>query len=252
MDIERQNSELAEISRAILGDSAVLQIVSPKSLVLLKENARFFKRETFKQLTSNIEKDGRLSSVPLCHRLEDGRLEVLSGNHRVKASIEAKIGHILVIVITQELPRAEQIAIQLSHNSLAGEDDINILSNLWSKIEDINERLYAGLSSDAVKQLQSVKLVPFTTPQVYTKYVVFAFTEPECEAIESVMKELNAAQPATLFLSHMDQFEKFFEKIKAVKTKHNIKNASLAMVKMIEIISESLEEKERICPSSVR
>jgi hypothetical protein len=252
MDIESQNKELEEISRSFLGSAAVLQIVNPKDLQLLKENARYFKRETFKQLSSNIEKDGRLSSVPLCLRLAGGKLEVLSGNHRVKAAIQANIERIVVIVLTQDISRAEKIAIQLSHNSLAGEDDINILSELWAKIEDINHKLYAGLSSDTLNQIQPVKLVPFTTPQVYTKYVVFAFTDPEYENLEEIIRELSTIHPATLYLSHIKDFETFFEKIKKVKTKHNIKNASLAMVKMMEIITASLAQKEHICPSSAQ
>lgn len=154
MDETAQNATLAQISKNIFGDSARLQIVDPKSLVLLKQNARFFKKDTFRQLVENIKADKRLSSVPLCRPIKDGRLEVLSGNHRVKASVEAGLEKILVIVLLENLDESRRIAIQLSHNALVGQDDQNILAELWAKIDDINTRLYAGLSSDTLNEIK--------------------------------------------------------------------------------------------------
>jgi ParB-like chromosome segregation protein Spo0J len=62
----------------------------------------------------------------LCRILPDGKLEVVSGNHRIKASIQAKIKQVFVMVILREISQGDKIAIQLSHNSLTGEDDVNI------------------------------------------------------------------------------------------------------------------------------
>ena len=94
----KRNEELAAVSADLFGDAMRLMVVKPESLTLLKDNARFFKRETFRQLRDNIAADKRLSSVPLCYRYPDGKLEVLSGNHRVQASIEAGIPLIMVLV----------------------------------------------------------------------------------------------------------------------------------------------------------
>lgn len=44
-----RNHELAAISAEMFGPGMRLQIVAPESLSLLKDNARFFKRETFRQ-----------------------------------------------------------------------------------------------------------------------------------------------------------------------------------------------------------
>ena len=163
-----------------------LRIVDPGELVLLKENARFFKRDTFNQLVENLKKDKKLSSVPLCRILPDGRLEVVSGNHRIKASIQAKIKQVFVMVILREISQGDKIAIQLSHNSLTGEDDVNILSSLWSQIQELDQKIYAGLSSDIVKQLENIELVPMVTPQIYTRFVTFVFTDPGSQCIAQV------------------------------------------------------------------
>lgn len=54
---------------------------------------------------------------------ERRQVEVLSGNHRVQASVEAGIERILVMIIEEDLTRSQAVAIQLSHNALVGEDD---------------------------------------------------------------------------------------------------------------------------------
>ena len=178
-DFAVHNATLAELSRQVFGDGMQLMAVDPSSLMLLKDNARFFKRETFRQLRDNIAADKRLSSVPLCYRHDDGKLEVLSGNHRVKASIEAGLQRIIVLVITEELEKSKRIAIQLSHNALAGEDDQSILANLWTQIESVADKLYSGLDSEIVKELGDVELVNFSTPQVPAHMVTFMFTDGE-------------------------------------------------------------------------
>lgn len=89
MDFSTENDTLSRISKALYGDALTLAVMDPKDISLLKKNARILKKDVFQQLTANIGRDKRLSSVPLCHRLSDGRVEVLSGNHRVQASVEA-------------------------------------------------------------------------------------------------------------------------------------------------------------------
>lgn len=144
------NESLKKTSLILFGESAELRLVDPRSLVLLKENARYFKKEMFKQLVQNVKADKKLSSVPLCHVVEGGKLEVLSGNHRVQASVEARLEVIMVMVILEDLSKSRQIAIQLSHNALVGVDDPQILANLWAKIDDIKAKCYAGLNSATI------------------------------------------------------------------------------------------------------
>lgn len=244
MDIEKQNQLLKTISQTIFGNSAILKIVNPKSLTLLKQNARYFKKETFKQLVANIRDDKRLSSVPLCHSPKKDVLEVLSGNHRVKAAIQAGVEWVLVIVALEKMSKSKKISVQLSHNALVGFDDPDILADLWAKIDDIREKLYAGLSSDAIKDIENIKLVTFTTPQVYTKSMTFAFTEPEKENIEHILEELNKIATGETHLAHMEQFDDFFATLQKIKQKENIKNSSLAVIKMIELVTGRLREGE--------
>lgn len=239
---ETETTVLESISKRIFGEGAKLEIADPRSLVILKKNARVFKKDVFRQLTDNIRKDGRLSSMPLCRRMEDGNLEVLSGNHRVQASIQANLPTILVMVIEAELSRAEQIAIQLSHNALVGEDDKALLAELWSEIEDIEAKLYAGLSSDVVEQLAKVDLVSFTTPQVASRVVTFAFVEDEAERLNAVLESLEAVPAKEVFVQSIKHFDRFFELLEQAKKKCSVRNTSLAMLQIVELCEKALAE----------
>lgn len=242
-DLQRHNETLAELSGRIFGEGMRLMAVDPSSLTLLKDNARFFKRETFRQLRDNVAADKRLSSVPLCYRYEDGKLEVLSGNHRVKASIEAGIPHILVLVITEELEKSKRIAIQLSHNALVGEDDQSILANLWAQIESVADKLYSGLDSEVVKELGDVDLVNVSTPQVPARMVTFMFTDGESEQLSEVLDMLAdaAKRSSAVYVSPSERYEAFITLIKDVKDVEKIRDSSLAMLRLLEVSAEWLE-----------
>lgn len=243
-DETAQNKTLAQISQNIFAGSARLQIVDPRGLVLLKQNARFFKKDTFRQLVENIKTDRRLSSVPLCRPLEDGRFEVLSGNHRVKAAVEAGLEKILVIVLLEDLDESRKIAIQLSHNALVGQDDQNVLAELWAKIDDVQARLYAGLSSDTLNEIKKVELVQFSTPSIYTKTLTFAFTDTEKEHVESVLRELSATGAKEIHMAPLSAFEDFFKLILAAKKKFDVKNSTLAVLALIDLATARMEAEK--------
>ena len=211
MDFSTENDTLSRISKALYGDALTLAVMDPKDISLLKKNARILKKDVFQQLTANIGRDKRLSSVPLCHRLSDGRVEVLSGNHRVQASVEAGIERILVMIIEEDLTRSQAVAIQLSHNALVGEDDPALLAELWAEIEDIAAKTYAGLSSDVVEKLDKIDLTSFTTPQVSTRTMTFALVDseeisPEGRRDEYVMLALRTAAGVDT-----EEYEKLFK-----------------------------------------
>lgn len=241
-ELEEKNEVLDSLGRELFGGEATLKIVDPRELVLLKATARYFKKEAFKQLVNNLKADKRLSLVPLCRAMGKGGLEVLSGNHRVMAAIEAGLGLVMVMVLLGNLNESRRLSVQVSHNALVGQDDPQVLAGLWARIGHIKDRLYAGLSSDEVKELDRVKLVNFTTPSLSTRAVTFAFTDPEAERVVAIIEELSVFQASQdLFLSDIARFNEFFDALQAVKTKYGIKNASLAMLKMVDLAGRAME-----------
>ena len=133
--------------------------VDPKRLKLLETNARYMRHEQYNRLVENVKRDGRLTSIPFAALWryytqedplpmdEDGGLvwEVLSGNHRVMAAIDAGLTEIDCMVTEDPLPKPQRVAIQLSHNAIAGEDDPAILKQLYQEIGEVDLKLYAGL-----------------------------------------------------------------------------------------------------------
>lgn len=244
---ESENAQLDQISHDVFGDGMKLMVVNPNELTLLKENARYFKRETFRQLRDNIAADKKLSSVPLCYRYEENDkvvLEVLSGNHRVQASRDAGLNKILVLVITEELSKSRRIAIQLGHNALVGEDDQSILANLWAQIDDLNDRLYSGLDSEALAELGEVELVNFSTPQVSSRVVSFMFTDSELERFDDVLAALEdeAKKSARVYLGSLEGYERLMGLVAGIKGAEKIRDNSLAMVMLMELGEKHLAE----------
>lgn len=245
-ELLRKNESLAALSADVFGDAMRLMLVKPEELCLLKDNARFFKRETFRQLRDNIAADKRLSSVPLCYRYDDGRLEVLSGNHRVQASIEAGIPLILVLVITEALEKSRRIAIQLSHNALVGEDDQSILANLWAQIDSTKDQLYSGLDSESVQALGEVELINFATPQVPAHMVTLMFTDGERERLSEVLDllEQQAKKSGMVYVCPSEQYASFLALLQDTKHAENVRDTSLAMTRLIEICRDWLNRQE--------
>jgi len=248
MDIKKQNKALKAASAAVFGNSARLEIVGPKKLSILKKNARYFKRDTYKQLVNNVKEDKILSSVPLCHVAEDGSYEVLSGNHRVKAAIDAGIENILVIILEKPLKKGRQVAIQLSHNALVGLDDKGILADLWQQVEDIEQKLYSGLNSDLVEELEQIKFVSLSTPNVATRTVAFIFTETEDAHFDDVVTELNTVASKKWVMAPLEVFDRFIERLQAVKKNKEVINGSMAILGMLNIVDEYLEKAAAEAP----
>lgn len=242
MDQNQTNERLKDISIALFGGRAELRLVRPKDIKLLPKNARYMEKRSFDQLTDNIRGDGFLASVPLCVE-EEGSLLVLSGNHRVKASIEAGIELILVIVDKRSMSHSQKVAIQLSHNAIAGQDDEAILASLWGEIDNINAKLYAGLDSKMIEKLENEKYMAFNPAQIPTKQMVFWFIPGEIEKIEAIFEEGTlTAGDSTHVVSH-ETYGRLVDLIIKVKKKENIKNSALALQRVVEIAEMKIKEE---------
>lgn len=241
---------LKEISKLIYGDKAELRMVDPRSVQLLKTNARFMKKPMFDQLQANVQKDGMLSSVPLMHEYPDGHLEVISGNHRVKAAIKAELGAILALVLPYQ-ETSEKIAKQISHNSIAGEDDKQVLLQLWKEIEDIEMKIYSGLDSETVAELEKIDFSGFTAEQIRSKKLVFWFLPEEVDDFDQLLDEsMDIASSDEVYMAAIGSYQKIFDSLVQVKKFRNIKNSAVALLWLIDqmpgIVEKLKQELEEI------
>jgi hypothetical protein len=221
-----------------------LDLVNPRGIILLEKNARYMTQEMFQNLVSNVKRDGGLSSFPLCYRAPEG-LIVLSGNHRVQAAVHAGIEEILILVIDKELTRQEQVAVQLSHNAIEGRDDPVILKELWNEIEEIDLKMYAGLDSEIIKELEKMEFASIVEARPDFKCVTLLFLPEETEEIKKLLCEIDTVfsgdEGYILSLRHYDAT---FRLLVDIKDKYNIVNNPTAFMKIVELARGSLDGQE--------
>jgi hypothetical protein len=224
-----------------------LELAPPGDLKLLEKNARYMKAEQFQALVENVKQDGNLSSLPLCYREKDGKLRVLSGNHRVMAARQAGVGQVLVMVVAQEKDADEKMAIQLSHNAIAGQDDLVILKELWESISNVQSKLYAGLDSDTVKALQGIQFAAIAEQRLRYKMTTFLFLPEELEDLDHLLKETASAFAGdVVYLAHLQTFDAFLDLIVRIKKRCLIKNSAAAFLKLMELAGIGLEQMMKI------
>ncbi len=213
--------------------------VNPAELKLLEKNAHYMEPGEFARLVDNIKKDGALTSTPVVYRGV-----VLSGNHRVQASLKAGLETIAVINILSELNDDEQKAIQLSHNSINGKDDKNILRELFDSIESLDMKLYSGLTDDDFN-ISDIEVESLSFIQPSYEDMVIAFLPEEkalfVEALEKIGKK--AKDKLILAGSHTD-FNNVFQAVITTKSQLNIINTAEAFKAMSQLAMEKLKEME--------
>ncbi|WP_262387169.1 ParB/Srx family N-terminal domain-containing protein [Streptomyces sp. TRM49041] len=216
----------------------------PRDLTLLDVNARFMRHEQFQRLVANIREDGSLTSTPLVwNDAETGRRIVLSGNHRTKAAIEAGLERIFWLEITEPLPRQRQIALQLSHNAIAGEDDPATLKALYEELEDVSMRLYSGLDDKTLELLDEVTVHSLAEANLDFATVQIVFLPDEKEAAEKALESARKAASADArWLARIDQYEAVLDALDTTKGAHNIGNVAAAFAIILAVFERHLGE----------
>lgn len=216
----------------------------PRDLTLLDVNARFMRHEQFQRLVANIREDGHLTSTPLVwHDADSGRRIVLSGNHRTKAAVEAGLQRIFWLEITDPLPRQKRVALQLSHNAIAGEDDPATLKALYEELEDVSMRLYSGLDDKTLDLLDEATVPSLAEANLDFATVQIVFLPDEKEAAEKALEAARKAASAdSRWLAHIEQYESVLDTLDTTKGAHNIGNIAAAFAIVLAVVERHLGE----------
>lgn len=230
--------------------------VNPRHLKLLETNARFMRHETYQRLITNIKADGKLTSVPFCALWKvwaDGDAlvmddagepvyEVLSGNHRVRAAIDAGLENINVMVTDEPLDRGRRTLIQLSHNSLVGEDDPATLKQLYDSL-DIDLRPYSGLDDKTLDMLSKVSASNLSEPNLDFQVMTFAFLPDEIErARECFDRVKSLIKGDEVWMSRMADYDRFMDTLENTGSSFHIRNAATILMLMLDIVERHIEE----------
>ena len=140
-----------------LGNGLELWKAHPSSLREQDVNARSMPKAMFERLSQTIARDKRLESLPLCAKTERG-LEIISGHHRVRAATAAGITQMFVLVDVTGLSQSQIAAKQLAHNSIEGQDDEQLILEIYRQIEDAESKLEAFIDKKLDIEIPKVRI----------------------------------------------------------------------------------------------
>ncbi|MDN0193894.1 ParB/Srx family N-terminal domain-containing protein [Streptomyces sp. S.PNR 29] len=216
----------------------------PRTLTLLDVNARYLPHEQFRQLVANIKRDGHLTSTPLVWSDRDsGRLIVLSGNHRTLAAIEAGLEMIWWMQIDEPLPRQRQIAIQLSHNAITGQDDPAILKELYEELESVEWRQYTGLDDKALDLLEKVDVSSLGEANLDFASVQLMLLPDELERAEAAFDAARSTASADQrWVAGLEQYEPVLNALETSRAAYKIGNSATALGVILTVFERHLGE----------
>jgi len=222
-----------------------LAYVSPvNECIPLQKNAHYMDKDMLDKLVSNVSEDGFLSQLPFgMKRNEDGKYLILSGNHRLKASIKAGLEFILILYI-DEVSQDKQIAYQLSHNALVGKDDMQMLKEIYEQIASIDAKEFSGLNGIQFVDVEKLQVSSINDGDIELTEIKFLFIESRKNIVENVISELNKQKIDENTSIVVGSFEEFIKTMTEVKKAFNIKSNTVAFGRMIDICREKLVELE--------
>jgi len=206
-------------------------------------NANEMTGEDFAALVDNIGKSG-LSSVPCCYKKSNGRYGMISGHHRLRACKKlhyAKIG--ILWCDESELSKDEIIAIQLSHNSLHGQDNQSILKKLFEQIQSIDFKKFAHINIDEVSPISTDGISIFALKEnfVFT-IILYPNSFENLDELYGDIRE-QAKKSDALILADQENNEMLLLKLQQeIGNQYNIKSPSITFAKLLQLAKERLEE----------
>ena len=218
-----------------------IEKVDPSSLRKAEVNARFMSQEQFKQLVSNIKRDGVLSSTPFAARDPDGGYTVLSGNHRVAAAVEAGLESIDCMLTDDELTKDQRTAIQLSHNALVGQDDLPTLAKLYDSVDSVDMKVYAGLDDKTLDLLAEVDSASLSHANMRIKTVTIAFFPDEAEEQRKRLASFNPP-PGEVWLARHAVFDRLLDLMRSATTAYDIRNTAVGFDVLARIAENHLDD----------
>lgn len=218
--------------------------IDPKEIKLLEMNARYMKHEEFRRLVDNVRKDGQLSLTPFLCRDDDGRWLCLSGNHRTQAAVEVGLKKIICLATEDPLTKDQRIAIQLSHNSIAGQDDPATLKLLYEEILDVEAKKYSGLDDKTLDLLDKFSSVSISESNLKFQTLQMVFLPDELEEAEQVIDKVReeAKHADAVWLARHSSYDDWLDTQEATMASYGIKNAATAIDLVLKLAARNITQ----------
>jgi hypothetical protein len=219
--------------------------LDPRKLKPLAVNAHFMEPDEYQRLVANIRKDGTLSSVPfVCIDDPDAGepvYEVLSGNHRVSAAIDAGLEEIYVLATDEFIDPQRRIAIQLSHNAIKGQDDPTILRRLYEEL-DIDWKQYAALDDKTLELLEKSKTAALGEANLAFQTFSLVFLPDEVERVKAAFQAardfIKGSQ--AMAICRWSDYDRFLETLDTVSAAHDVMSSATALMLLLDLAEPQL------------
>ena len=216
-------------------------------LEFLDHNARYMRNEQFRQLTENIRRDGALSSTPfLMWNESTGKWKILSGNHRCKAGQAAGLEGTMCLATRDRLTQGQQVALQLSHNAITGEDDLATLKELYESVDELELKKACGLDDKTLGLLSEINGEGKASASLEWTAITFSFLPDEADAIKAVFNEVQLASQGEILATRMRDYDEFMETLQEAGVAANVKNASASLRIVLDVFGANLPDLQQL------
>lgn len=245
MEETARENEVRAVSYEVIADMGSGLLIAKIKLADIREqdiNARIMKTEMQKQLTDNIKKRGQLESLPFC-ALIAGRIEVISGHHRLRSAKDAGMTEVFVILDVSGLRRSQVASKQIAHNAINGFDDQSTLREIAKMIDDVDDMLESYIGKEIIGEPMA-ELEKLIAPKVEFawKNVTFTFLPHQLKDLDKLLNVLGSLKPDFLGVADIDQHEEFIETVTKYQQFANVKNTGAAVHAMIRATEQIFED----------
>jgi ParB-like chromosome segregation protein Spo0J len=233
-----------------LGNGLELWKVHPSTLREQDVNARSMPKAMFERLAQTIARDKRLESLPLCAKTERG-LEIISGHHRVRAATAAGITEMFVLVDATGLTRSQIAAKQLAHNAIEGQDNEQLLAEIYRQIEDAESKLEAFIDEKLDVEIPQVKIEGLDVT-IDFKMVLLVFLPRVKERLDRALEYLRSSGQRLdgLYVAADTDYAPLEKAVRKIHEEWDIRVVSDALGKLADLALQAcgvpVEDPERI------
>jgi len=233
-----------------LGNGLELWKVHPSTLREQDVNARSMPKAMFERLAQTIARDKRLETLPLCAKTERG-LEIISGHHRVRAATAAGISEMFVLVDVTGLTRSQIAAKQLAHNAIEGQDNEQLLAEIYRQIEDAESKLEAFVDSKLDIELPKVKIEGLDV-EIDFKTVLLIFLPRVKERLDRALEYLRSSGQRLdgVYVASDSDYAPLEKAVRKINQEYDVRVVADIIGKMADLALQasgvSVEDPERV------
>ena len=161
----------------------------------------------------------------------------------MQAARDAGLTEIMVLYTDQELTRQQQIAIQLSHNAIAGQDDLAILRDLYDEINDLALKEYSGLDDVVLGRMDPPSLDPLSEKGLEYRVVSIAFLPEEVARAEAFFaKVMEQTTGDAIWVNRFAEYDRMLDLLTVAKAQAGVKNTATALGLLLDLAEKHLDE----------